>query len=97
MSRRRTATAPARCVQSNLSGKPLCTCPDHAWARGLMTKMNSDLTRRAIVERGIFWRDQLANASRQRRIRASSPITFAEIMIVQRVIGDSGDLVGDPY
>jgi len=36
-----------------------------------------------------YWRDELANVFRQPRIRASIPITFAQIMIVQRMIKNS--------
>ena len=98
MGRRRTATAPARCAQSNLSGEPLRTCPDHAWARGLMTNRNSDLMRRAIVEPGIF----LARSTCERVTAASHPDVDSNHIRANHDCATRdqefrGDLVGDPY
>jgi len=45
----------------------------------------------------IFWRTELANVSRQPRIRASIPITFAQMMIVQRMIKNSAASVSEIY
>jgi len=53
--------------------------------------------RRATVWRGFFWRDELANVSRQLRVRASIPITFAQIMIVQRMIKNSAATLLEIY